>query len=130
MLLCTLATEMEAKGFLKEPELQVLVDYLGKCVNYELGVEGTLWTAKRRAMVIRKLEKIATSDWLCIDRLVGMGILPLLRKALDDPKATQDELRAAVTCLYTLASSTDTKEGLKNIFKDAVLVNCTRWFYF
>ena len=119
MLLSTLATEKEAKELLNDNALSLLVDLLGKSVRNELPKEGPLWTSRRRSLVIRTLEKMITSDDRVVATLLKLNLLPLLGNALDSPNATQAELRATLTCLWTLSNGAD---ALQRISKNVELI--------
>ena len=119
MLLSTLATENEAKELLNDNAISLLVDFLGKSVRNELQKEGPLWTLHRRTLIIRKLEKMITADDRQVAKLLKLNLLPLLKNAIDAPQASKGELRAALTCLWTLSNDGD---ALQRIAKDVELI--------
>ena len=123
MLLSTLATEKKAKKLLNDNALSLLVDFFEKSLRNELPKEGLLWTLRRRTLVIRTLEKMITSNDRVVAKLLKLNLLPLLGKALDAPNATQAELRAALTCLWTLSNDAD---ALQRIAKDLELIKSVR----
>ena len=119
LLLCTLSTENEAKDLLNEAAFTHLVAYFGQSVRHELHREGRLWALRGRAMVIRTLEQMATSDEGVVGTLVRLDVLPLLWKVLDAHGATQEELSAALACLWTISYDSD---ALRHIAHDQWLV--------
>lgn len=119
MILSLLSTEMEAKYLLGEHALSRLVGFLAKSVNNELPKEGLLWTLRRRTVVIRSLEKMITSDERVVPALLKLGLLALLAKALEAPVDDRCELRATLTCLWTLSQDSD---ALSHIAANALLV--------
>ena len=116
MILSQLCTEYEAKDLLNWSACSLLVGFLGKSVRNELPpMENTKWAATRRRKVIRTLEKMITSDDRVVAALLKLDILTLLAKALDSPgeahitieKYKTEELRATLTCLWTLSLDAD-----------------------
>lgn len=126
MLLITLSTEVQARDLLNETAFTLLVGYLGQSVRHELHKEGPLWTLHGRAMIIRTIEKMATSDESVIGTLVWLDILPLLWTCLDAKGATQEELRAALTCLWTISNDMD---AMRHIAHDSWLVKCSLFVF-
>ena len=119
LLLCTLSTENESKDLLNEVAYTQLVAYFGQSVRHELHREGRLWALRGRAMIIRTLEQMVTSDEGVVGILVRLDLLPLLWKTLDAHGATQEELRAALACLWTISHDAD---ALRHIAHDPWLV--------
>ena len=114
MILSQLCTEIEAKGLLNESALSLLVGFLAKSVRNELPKVNIMWGATRRRSIIRTLEKRITSDDGVVAALLKLDILTLLAKALDSPgeaftneNQKTEELRATLTCLWTLSQNAD-----------------------
>ena len=127
MLLSQLCTETEAKGFLNESALSLLVGFLAKSVNNELPEDMTSWSTNRRIFIIMTLEKRITSDDRVVAALLKLDILTLLAKALDSPGETHVTnerrriwaLRATLSCLWTLSHDT---EALQLMARNAYLI--------
>lgn len=119
MILSNLSSAKEAKELLQEEALSVLVGFLGKSVRNELPKEGRLWSLHRRTIVISTLERMITSDEQVVATLLKLELLTLLSKTLGAQNATQEEVRSALTCLWTL--STDVK-ALQQISRDENLL--------
>ena len=131
MILSQLCTETEAKGLLNESALSLLVGFLAKSVRNELPKDYSEWAYTRRRSIIRTLEKRITSDDGVVAALLKLDILTLLAKALDSPGEAHltdddedyktEELRATLTCLWTLSQNVD---ALQLVARNASLVKC------
>ena len=127
MILSQLCIETEAKGLLNESALSLLVGFLAKSVRNELPKDNSKWAATRRRSIIRTLEKLITSDDGVVAALLKLDLLTLLAKALDSPGEAhvisetrkREELRATLTCLWTLSQSAD---ALHVVARNASLV--------
>ena len=128
MILSQLCAETEAKGFLNESALSLLVGFLAKSVRNELPPNAiSEWAATRRRSIIRTLEKRITSDEGAVAALLKLDILTLLAKALDSPGEAHvtnehyktEELRATLMCLWTLSQNAD---ALQLVARNASLV--------
>lgn len=88
ILLSILLTEKEADKLLNETVLTDLIDFFGKSVRHELPKNGTLWTLRRRTLVMRTLEWMIISDEHFVPTLLKLNLLPLIEKVLFAPNTT------------------------------------------
>ena len=127
IILLQLCTETEAKGLLNESALSLLVGFLAKSVRNELPKDYCMWACTRRRSIIRTLEKRITSNDGVVAALLELDILTLLAKALNSPGEAHvtdkyiktEELRATLTCLWTLSQNAD---ALQLVARNASLV--------
>ena len=119
MLLSILASKKEAGDLLSDEALKRLVAFLGRIVRHELSTDHPFWSLRRRALLVRTLEKLATSNERVGRKVVLLGFLPLLTRVLDDIDTTQSDLRAGLDCLWTLSADS---LALDRIARDRTLL--------